>query len=170
MAILDTSILPVSAQLRPFGYIDRLARRFLAPLVFRPPIGTKGGWITTTFNGDQLSILQRNEPIIVLLRHRLHPFWCRLGQLLDKPACGSYTRKPLERLHQIKNKPGEPRNTAKAGTTVFGGRMVLSSIFAQSLIMQNFPCQVANPSAKHVSIQCCEMSFRCRGGIGADVL
>ena len=40
------------------------------------------------------------------------------------------------------NKPGEPWNTAKAGTTVFGGRMVLSSIFAQPLIIQNFSCQI----------------------------
>jgi hypothetical protein len=35
--------------------------------------------------------------------------------------------------------PGEPENRDKAGTTVFGGRMVLSAIFAQSLIMVNLP-------------------------------
>jgi len=91
---------------------------------------------------DDLSIMHRNKPIIVLLRRRLRTFWCRLGQFFNKPACRSYARQPLECLHQIENKPGEPRNTARAGTTVFGGSTVLSSIFAQSLIIQNFPCQI----------------------------
>lgn len=109
---------------------------------FQSVASSAGGDVfATTLNGDSLAILHRNKPIVVLFRHRLHAFWCRLGQLLNKPACRSHARQPLECLHQIENKPGEPRNTAKAGTTVFGGRTVLSSIFAQSLIMQNFPCR-----------------------------
>ena len=102
-----------------------------------------GAWITLAwqFDGDSLPILCRNKPIIVLLRHCLHSFWRRFGQLLRKPPCRSHTRQTLEYLYQIENKPGEPLNTARAGTTVFGGRMVLSSILAQSLIMQNFPCK-----------------------------
>jgi hypothetical protein len=97
-----------------------------------------------TLNGDidSLPILRRNKPIIVLLRHRFYAFWRRLGQLLDKPPCGSHAHQPLKCCLRIENKPGEPRNTAKAGTTVFGGSIVLSSIFAQSLIIQNFPCQI----------------------------
>jgi hypothetical protein len=93
---------------------------------------------------DDLSIMHGNKPVIILLRHSLHAFWCRLGQLFNKPACRSYARQPLECPHQIENKPGEPRNTARAGTTVFGGSTVLSSIFAQSLIMQNFPCKITD--------------------------
>lgn len=37
------------------------------------------------------------------------------------------------------DKPGEPENSDNAGITVFGGTMVLSAIFAQSLIIVNFP-------------------------------
>jgi hypothetical protein len=35
--------------------------------------------------------------------------------------------------------PGEPEKSASAGTTVFGEIMVLSAIFAQSLMIANFP-------------------------------
>ena len=35
--------------------------------------------------------------------------------------------------------PGEPEKRERAGTTVFGGTMVLSEIFAQSLMIVNFP-------------------------------
>jgi hypothetical protein len=35
--------------------------------------------------------------------------------------------------------PGEPENSDRAGTTVFGGRIVLSAIFAQSLMIVNLP-------------------------------
>ena len=37
------------------------------------------------------------------------------------------------------NCPGEPEKCASAGTTEFGSSTVLSAIFAQSLMMQNFP-------------------------------
>ena len=59
--------------------------RFPVPSIFRPPVGTKGTRITPAPKGDNLSILRRNKPIIILLRHRLDAFWRRLGQLLDKP-------------------------------------------------------------------------------------
>jgi hypothetical protein len=36
--------------------------------------------------------------------------------------------------------PGEPAKRVNAGMTVLGGMMVLSAIFAQSLIIVNFPC------------------------------
>jgi hypothetical protein len=45
-------------------------------------------------------------------------------------------------MHQTvhrKHKPGEPEKYDKAGTTVFGGRIVLSAILAQSLMIVNFP-------------------------------
>lgn len=35
--------------------------------------------------------------------------------------------------------PGLPENRAKAGTTVFGGKMVLSVILAQSFMIANLP-------------------------------
>lgn len=89
---------------------------------------------------DDLPIMHRDKPIIVLLRRRFHAFWCRLGQFFNKPACRPHVRQSPKCLHRVENKPGEPRNTARAGTTVFGGSTVLSSIFAQSLIIQNFPC------------------------------
>lgn len=134
---------PNPIQPGPLGCAGTFVHHCLASFVFRSPIGTKGTWITLTrhFDGDSLPILRRNKPVIELLRHCFHSFWRRFGQLLRKPPCRSHARQPLEALHQIKNKPGEPRNTAKAGTTVFGGRMVSSSILAQSLIMQNFPCK-----------------------------
>lgn len=37
------------------------------------------------------------------------------------------------------HQPGEPEYRVKAGITVLGGMMVLSAIFAQSLMMVNFP-------------------------------
>ena len=130
------------------------ASHCLTPFVFRPPLRTKGTWITSTrrLNVDSLPILQRNEPIIILLRHCFNSFWRRFGQLLHKPPCRSHARQPLKRQHQIENKPGEPRNTAKAGTTVFGGRTLLSSILAQSLIMQNFPCRSQRKRGSHQCI------------------
>ena len=43
------------------------------------------------------------------------------------------------------NCPGEPEKCASAGTTEFGSSTVLSAIFAQSLMIQNFPyCAVSN--------------------------
>lgn len=42
-------------------------------------------------------------------------------------------------IDNASNKPGEPENNAKAGTTVFGGMIVLSAILAQSLMIVNFP-------------------------------
>jgi hypothetical protein len=36
--------------------------------------------------------------------------------------------------------PGEPEKKVSAGITVLGGIMVLSAIFAQSLMIVNFPC------------------------------
>ena len=45
-----------------------------------------------------------------------------------------------------KYSPGDPPNSANAGTTVLGGMTVLSAILAQSLIIVNFPweqCQQA---------------------------
>lgn len=135
-------------------YMDILASVLPDPVGLPTSSWNKG--ITLTLNGDSLSILHRHESIIVLLRHRLHAFWRRLGQLLDKSPYGSRACQPLGCTHQIENKPGEPRNTAKAGTTVFGGSTVLSSIFAQSLIIQNFPCQITNTSTNHVSVQCSE--------------
>ena len=132
--------------------MDILARNRLAPSIFRSPIGTKETRISLALTDDSLSILHRNKPIIVLLRHRLHALRRRLGQFLDEPPYRSHSCQLLGHVHQIENKPGEPRKTAKAGTTVFGGSIVLSSIFAQSLIIQNFPCKVPNTSVDHVSM------------------
>jgi hypothetical protein len=39
--------------------------------------------------------------------------------------------------------PGEPEKRARAGTTVFGGMIVLSAILAQSFIMVNLPFQAS---------------------------
>jgi hypothetical protein len=39
----------------------------------------------------------------------------------------------------LSHAPGEPANRVNAGMTVFGGMTVLSAIFAQSLMIVNFP-------------------------------
>jgi hypothetical protein len=45
-------------------------------------------------------------------------------------------------VQEEKKRPGDPENNASAGTTVFGGTIVLSAIFAQSLMIVNFPSRV----------------------------
>lgn len=85
--------------LPPYGQVGYNWPRFVAyghigphcpaPVV-RPPIGTKDTRITFIFEDVNLSILHRNEPVVVLLRHRLHALWGRLGQLLDEPPCKSH--------------------------------------------------------------------------------
>jgi hypothetical protein len=42
-------------------------------------------------------------------------------------------------MHASYGRPGEPENSARAGMTVFGGTIVLSAIFAQSLMIANLP-------------------------------
>ena len=50
------------------------------PPVLQPPTRTKGTRITPSLvTGNDLPILGRDEPIVILFRHRLHPFWRRLG-------------------------------------------------------------------------------------------
>ena len=44
-----------------------------------------------------------------------------------------------DNLRDLYDRPGEPEKSAKAGMTVFGGTIVLSAIFAQSLMIANLP-------------------------------
>jgi hypothetical protein len=46
----------------------------------------------------------------------------------------------------MKGWPGEPANSESAGITVFGGMTVLSAIFAQSLMIVNFPWRIESLS------------------------
>lgn len=46
-----------------------------------------------------------------------------------------------DNLQDVFGRPGEPEKSARAGMTVFGGTMVLSAIFAQSLMIANLPCR-----------------------------
>lgn len=42
-------------------------------------------------------------------------------------------------LRRVISAPGEPEKSERAGMAVFGGRVVLSAILAQSLMMVNLP-------------------------------
>jgi hypothetical protein len=76
---------------------------------------------------------------IVSFELRPFPVW-----ILEDPRKNDL----LDRIRQsdgagrVETRPGDPENNARAGTTVFGGTMVLSAIFAQSLMIVNFPLRV----------------------------
>lgn len=75
---------------------------------------------------------------IVSFEPRPFPVWIledpRKNDLLDR------VRQPNGAGEETR--PGDPENNASAGTTVFGGTIVLSAIFAQSLMIVNFPSGV----------------------------
>jgi len=77
---------------------------------------------------------------------RLNHFLCEFSKVFDEATYPQVVSRP-DAFHETNGmyKPGEPEKWARAGTTVFGGMMVLSAIFAQSLIMVNFPYQIASP-------------------------
>ena len=73
---------------------------------------------------------------------------CRIRRALGSSREG-LPRNDLQRssrefdhaFHEEAYAPGVPPKSANAGMTVFGGMIVLSAIFAQSLIMVNLPCE-----------------------------
>lgn len=85
------------------------------------------------------------EAGIVLFCVRFDNFLRRFRKILNKTA---YPVSKLLWWYSV-SLPGEPVNSASAGTTVFGGIMVLSSIFAQSLIVVNLPCLQVNTSRRN---------------------
>lgn len=98
------------------------------------------GWCCT--ESHLLLPFQRLETGIILFCVRFDDLLRRFRKILDKTTYS--VSKTL--FAACVGLPGEPANNASAGTTVFGGIMVLSAIFAQSLIMVNLPCPQVNAS------------------------
>ena len=95
--------------------------------------------------GQSLLPFQGLETGIILFCVRFDNFLRRLRKILNKTA---YPVSRFLRWCSV-SLPGEPANSASAGTTVFGGIMVLSSIFAQSLIVVNLPYPQVNTSRRN---------------------
>jgi hypothetical protein len=76
---------------------------------------------------------------------------CKTVSFALRPSLGSILEDALQSgLHpqaEVTNvngkreryRPGEPEKRVRAGTTVFGGMIVLSAILAQSLMIENLP-------------------------------
>jgi hypothetical protein len=74
--------------------------------------------------------------VIVPLRLNFYVLHRRLGHLFNELG---YKIMSMLCDKQLKYSPGDPPNLARAGITVLGGTIELSSILAQSLIIVNLP-------------------------------
>jgi hypothetical protein len=76
------------------------------------------------------------KPFCLCFDHLLGRFW----KMLYKAACAPRQAEVTDVSGKRERyRPGEPEKRVRAGTTVFGGMIVLSAILAQSLMMENFP-------------------------------